>query len=144
MAIPAIVHAIAMPATAPVDNPVDFSDIVDAFVDPFEGVLVGAVLVVDAVEVLGGIEEVVPNDVVIKDVMLEDEAELLDDVVATVDGLEEVLDSTKVETVAPTVPRVTISVFQRHLESSDSRVTTPTHMIAAEVKFACLSHFRRI
>jgi hypothetical protein len=72
-----------MPVTAPVDNPVDFSDIVDVFVDPFEGVL-------------GGVEEVVPNDVVIKEVMLEDEAELLDDVFAIVDGLEDVLDGTSV------------------------------------------------
>jgi Na+/pantothenate symporter len=101
-----------MPATAPVDNPVDFSDIVDVFVDPFGGVLVGAVLVVNAVEVLGGIEEVVLNDAVIQEVMLEDKAELLDDVVATVDGLEDVLDGAKVETVAPKVPRVTISVLK--------------------------------
>jgi hypothetical protein len=95
-------------------------------------VLVGAVLVVNAVEVLGGIEEVVLNDVVIEEVvledvvieevmledvvveevMLEDEAELLDDVVATVDSVEDVLDGTKVETVAPKVPRVTISVLK--------------------------------
>jgi hypothetical protein len=97
-----MVHATAMPATAPVDNPVDFWDVVDAFEDPLEGVFAAAILVVDAAEVLGGIEKVV----------LEDEADVLDDVVATVDGLEAVLDGAKVETVGPKVPRVTISVLK--------------------------------
>ena len=101
-----------MPATAAVENPVDFLDIVDVFVDPFEGVLVGGVLVVNAVEVLGGIEVVVLNDVVIEEVVPEDEVELLDDVAATVDGPEDVLDGAKVETVAPKVPSVTISTLK--------------------------------
>jgi len=43
-----------MPATVPVDSPVDFLGSIDAFKDAFEGVLVGAVSVVDAAQVLGG------------------------------------------------------------------------------------------
>lgn len=110
-----------MPATAPVDNPVDFSDIVDASTNPFAGVLAGggAVLVADSVGVLRGFERVVLNDVVLEEVMLEDEAELLGDVVSTDDVgstanglLEDVLDGAKVETVAPEGPIVTISMFK--------------------------------
>lgn len=50
-AIATIAQVTAIPATAPVDNLVDFSDIADSFViEPFESVDVGAVLVVDSAE----------------------------------------------------------------------------------------------
>jgi hypothetical protein len=92
-----------MPASAPADNPVVVSDSV-----PLEGVFVGAVLIVDAVEVLGGFVEVV-----LEAVMLEDRAELLvDNVDAADDRLEGVLVGANVENVAPREPMVTISVLE--------------------------------
>jgi hypothetical protein len=114
-AIPAIVHETAMPATAPVDNPVDFSEVAGAFViDPFEAVVAGAVLVVDAAEVLGGAEVVVPDNMVVDEATLEERAELLDDVVAVAGWLELeiVFVGANVEIVAPEEPRVTRSVLR--------------------------------
>ena len=114
-AIPAIVHTTAMPATAPVDNPVDFWEASDAFEDPLNGAfafpLALAVLVADVVleeseDVV--LEAVVLEAVVLEAVLLEDEDEAVALDVVVVDGtVEEVLVGAAVEIVAPKDPKVT-------------------------------------
>jgi hypothetical protein len=102
--MPTIVHPTARPATAPVDRPPDFWEVVDLFEEPpngaFELVLAGAVLAVDAAEVLEGVEEAVLED--------EDEVVVLC-VVVVGRTLEVVLIGAIVETVAPDGTKVTIS-----------------------------------